>query len=128
MFETGIEVGLRSQYHNVVEMRMVNVRVDPEEALEDYANDIDEVFWEPNTNLAREDFFVRQLVVHPCHKKVNVFRSAHLQRGLYVMSIRPKVFVLGSSAHSWASLGRAKLGEDSVQDVNFIVEFNRIHR
>lgn len=114
MFETGVEVGLRTQEHDVLEVGVVNVRVYAEEPLEYYLDDIEEVLRERHTEGAREDLLVVQLIFNPGHQKINVLLRAHLKRRLHIMAVGPQILVLGPCTHRGAGLRRAELCEDAV--------------
>ena len=58
MFEASVEVGLSFEDHDMVEMRVVDMCVHSEEAFEDNLDNIDEILWEPDSDLAGEDLFV----------------------------------------------------------------------
>jgi hypothetical protein len=73
MLETGVQVSLRRQKHDVLEMRVVDMRIDTEQALEDNLNDVQEIFREGHTQGTRENFLIIQLVLNPGHQEVNVF-------------------------------------------------------
>ena len=51
----------------MLEVGVVDVRIDSEQSLEDHFNNSCEVLGEWNAELAREDFFVVQLILHPGH-------------------------------------------------------------
>lgn len=81
----------------MLEVSMINVSIDSEQAFEDDFDDIDKVLGELNSKLTRKDFLVVQLVFNPSHQKVNILSCTHFQGSLHIMSICPKVFILGSS-------------------------------
>jgi hypothetical protein len=65
------------EQHHVLEVGMVDMRVHSEESLENYFDDVNEVFREGNSKLAGEDFFVVQLILHPGHQEINVLCCAN---------------------------------------------------
>ena len=117
---------LCGEQHDVLEVRVVDVRVHPEQPLENHLYYRHEVLRERHPNGAGEDLLVVQLVFHPGHEEVNVLAGAHLERRLHVVTVCPQVLVLGARAHSGTRLGRAELGQDSVEHVDFVVELDRV--
>ena len=78
MLETCVEMVFCSKVHNVLEMSMVNMGVDSEQSLEDDFNNIKEVLWERDSNLAWKKVFIVELIFNPCHQKVDVFTCRNL--------------------------------------------------
>lgn len=67
VLETGVQVGLCTQKHDVLEVGVVDVCIDTEQPLEDHLDDVEEVLWEGHTKSAREDLLIVQLILNPCH-------------------------------------------------------------
>ena len=57
---------------------MVDVGVDPEQSLENHFDHVEEVFGEGDADFAWEKFLVIQLVLNPCHQKIDVFLCRNL--------------------------------------------------
>lgn len=51
----------------MLEMSVVDMSVDSKQSLEDYFDNVDEIFGERYSESAGEDFFIIQLVLHPSH-------------------------------------------------------------
>ena len=73
VFEAGVQVRFCREQHDVLEVRVVNVRVHTEQTLEDHFDYGFEVSGEGDSKGTREDFFIIELVFDPRHQKVNVF-------------------------------------------------------
>ena len=72
VFEASVEVSLRREQHDVLEVSVVDVRVHSEQPLEDHLDNVQEVLGEGHTNRTREDLLVVQLILHPSHQEVDV--------------------------------------------------------
>ena len=79
-------------------MRMVNVRVDAEEALEHVFYYLLKVLRERNANLGREDGLIIKLALDPRHQVVNVLWRGDLDRLLELNTVRPQVLVPSAAA------------------------------
>ena len=126
MFEASVQVCLSRQQHDVLEMRVIDVCVHSEESFEDDLDDVDKVLGEWDSQSTREDLLVVELVLHPGHQEVNVLARTHLQRRLHVVSVRPQVLVLRTCTHCRASLCRAELSQNTVEHIDFVIEFNGV--
>lgn len=72
VLEAGVEVRLLAQGHDLVEVRVVDVGVDAEEALEDRLDDFLEGLGEGNVDAGGEDGLVVELGLDPGHEEVHV--------------------------------------------------------
>lgn len=97
MLEGGVEMRLLPQMHHLREVLVIDVRVHPEQSLQDGLCVAQEVLWEGHTDLGREQRLIVQLVLHPCHQIVNVLRGTALDRLLHCLAVRPVVLVLRPS-------------------------------
>ena len=127
VLKAGVQVGLSSQEHYVLEVGVVYVGIHAEQSLKNNLNYVHKVLREWNTQGTREDLLIIELVLNPGHQEVNVLTGTDLQWGLDVVAVCPEVFVLGASTHGWTRLSCAELHENSVEDVNLIVELNSVH-
>lgn len=93
MLEGCVEVGLLAEADDLGEVRVVDVGVDAEEPLEDIPHNLREILGEGHPDLRREDLFVIELLLHPCHQKIYVFWRRALDRFLYIDSIGPHVLI-----------------------------------
>ena len=109
VLEAGVKMCLSWQKHDMLEMSMVDVSIDSEQALEDNFYDVHEILWEWNTNLAGKDFLIIKLVLNPSHKEINVFWCWYLEWSLHIVTISPEVLIFGSSWHSWTRFCSAEL-------------------
>ena len=73
MLEARVEVSLRREEHDVLEVCVVDVSIHSEETLENDLDDVEEIFGEGNTEGTREDLLVVKLVLNPCHQEIDVF-------------------------------------------------------
>jgi hypothetical protein len=78
VLETRVEVGFGREQHHMLEVSVVNVGVDSEKTFEYHFDNVDEVTWKWDAQLARKNFFVVQLGLYPSHQKINVLSGAHL--------------------------------------------------
>ena len=97
VLEARVEMCFSREQHDVLEMRVVDVRIHSEQTFEDDFYDCFKVSWERNTKGTREYFFVVQLVLDPGHQEVDVFSGADFERRFHVVPIGPQVFVLRPS-------------------------------
>ena len=72
VLEASVEVVLCAETHDVLEVRVVDVRVHSEQPLEDHLDYAHEVFGEGHAQNLREDLLVAQLILHPRHQEINV--------------------------------------------------------
>ena len=114
VLKAGIQVSLGAEEHDVLEVSVVDVRVNAEESLEDHLNDGLKVPWERYTKCTREDLLVVELVLYPCHQKVDILARTHFQRRLYIVAIGPEVLILWACRHRRARFSRAKLSQDAI--------------
>ena len=127
MLEAGVEMGLSAQQHDVLEMRVVDVRINSEQALENDLDDCLKVSGEWNAKGARENLLVVELVLNPRHEEVDVLAGGDLEWRLHVVAISPEVLVLGPRGHRRARLSGAKLRQDAIENVNLIIELDGVH-
>ena len=66
-------MSLGLQKHDVLEMSVIDVSIHTEQSFEDDFDDAYKVFGEGNTKLAREYFFIIELVFDPSHQEVYIF-------------------------------------------------------
>ena len=78
MFETGIQVSFSREKHDMLEVSMVDMGIYSEQPLEDDFDDVHEVLGEGHSQLAGEYFLIIQLILYPCHQKVNVLCCTNL--------------------------------------------------
>ena len=76
---------------------MVNVGVDSKESFENGFNTTLKMGWKLDTNFARKESLVVQLVLDPGHQVVNVLGGRALDWFLHHLTVRPMVFVFRSS-------------------------------
>ena len=72
MFEAGIQMVLHAKGHDVLEMSVVDMRVDTEKSLEDNFDSSSEISREHDANLRGKQVLIVQLVLYPCHKIVYI--------------------------------------------------------
>jgi hypothetical protein len=125
MLEAGVEMRFFTECHDLVEVRVVDVRVDAEQALEDRLHHALEVLREGHVDARREDALIVELSLHPRHKKINVLWRTALH-GLLVAVVRPQVFVLWTSAHYRTRRRSAELGDAAVKQVELIEEIDSV--
>ena len=109
MLETSVQVRLSSQEHNVLEVGVVDVRVHSEKSFENYFDDVHEVLREGDAESTGEDYFVVQLVFDPCHQEIDVFACTDFERCLDIVTVSPKILVLGTSTHGGTAFTGTKL-------------------
>lgn len=106
---------------------MIDVGIDSEKSFENHLDNVDEVFGERHSKGAREYFFIIQLVLHPGHQEVDVLAGTDFQGSFDIVAICPEILILGTSAHCWASLRSAKFCQNTIEYIDFVIEFNCIH-
>ena len=90
---------LESETHNVLKMAVVDVRIDPKQALENDFDDGHEVLGEgdaylkSSTDLAGEEGVVVDLALDPGHQIVDVLAGADLQGLLDALAVGPQILV-----------------------------------
>lgn len=67
-----------TQKHDVLEMSVVDVSVNTEQAFEDDLNYIHEVLRKWNSQSTWENFFIVKLIFYPCHQKIDVLSRTYL--------------------------------------------------
>jgi len=72
VLEASVEMGLSAQQHDVLEVGVVDVSIHSEKTFEDYFDDCFEVARERNAECTREDLFVVELILYPCHEEVDI--------------------------------------------------------
>lgn len=126
VLEGGVEVGLLLQLHDRVKMLMVDVSVNPEQALQDGFGHGHEVFGEGNSNLRGKKCLIIQLILYPGHQVVYVLGSRAFDRLLNVGTISPVILISWSSRHHRAAGLSAELCDCSIQHVDLIEEIHRV--
>lgn len=106
---------------------MIDVGVYSEKSFENHLDNVDEVFGERYSKGAREYFFIIQLVLHPGHQEIDVLAGTDFQGSFDIVAICPEILILGTSAHSRASLCSAKFRQNTIEHIDFVIEFNCIH-
>jgi hypothetical protein len=127
VLEARIQVRLCAEQHDVLEVGVVDVRVHSEQPFENHLYYVHEVLWKWNSQSAWEDLLVVKLVLHPGHQEVYVLARTYFQRSLYVVAVCPQVLVLWASAHCRTTFASAKLHQDAVQHIYFVVELDCVH-
>ena len=82
-------MSLSTEEHDMLEVSVVNVGVNSEQALEYDLYNVLKVLGEWYSQLAGEDLLVVKLIFNPRHQEVNVLACAYFQRSLYVMPVSP---------------------------------------
>lgn len=77
MLEAGVEMCLGTQKHDVLEMRMVDMSIYPEESLKDDLDNVHKILGERYSESTWENLLVIQLIFDPGHKKVDIFASTN---------------------------------------------------
>eukprot|EP00982_Pelagococcus_subviridis_P007384 30595-Pelagococcus_subviridis.AAC.4 len=99
-----VQVRLRAQAHDLVEVRVVYVRVDAKQPTEDLRRDALKVFRKRRARGLRKRRLVVHLRLDPLEQVVHVPRRAALDRLLHLDAVRPSVLVFRSRAHRRAVL------------------------
>ena len=89
-------MSLSTKEHYVLEVSVVDVSIHAEESLENDLDDVHKVLGERNPEGTGENLLVVKLVFDPGHQEVNVLLGTHFEWGLHVMTIGPKVLILGA--------------------------------
>lgn len=111
---------LLAQVHHLGKVLVVDVRVHPEQPLQDRLGVAEKVLWEGHADLGRKQRLVVQLVLHPGHQVVNVLGGAALDRLLHRLSVGPVVLVFRSGRHYSATLLGAEFSYGTVQHVDLV--------
>ena len=128
VLETSIEVVLHPQAHDVLEVGVINMRVNPEEPLKDDFDGGTEVLGERDPDLGGEKVLIVELDFDPGHQEVNVLARGDLQWRPHVLPVCPQIFVLRTGRHDGAALWRAELSQSTVNKVDLVVELNCVDR
>ena len=116
MLEAHVQVLRHAKLLEVVEVRVVDVPVHPEQPLEDRAKyhlfEVGRVG--AGAALDREDALVVQLLLDPLHQVVYVAHGAHLGRLLVLDAVGPKVLELRACVHDGAGALVAQLVPQNV--------------
>lgn len=127
MLERRVQVGLFAQPNYLGKVLMINVGVHPEQSLQNRFRNLNKVFWKGNANLRREQRFVVQLILHPCHQVIDVLGRTALDRFLHRLAIRPVVLVLRPRGHDTTRVFGAKLRNRSVQHVDLVEKVHSVY-
>ena len=93
MLEAGVEMCFFLELENHLEMRVVYVRIHPEQPLEDRLDDVPEVWREGSSKLLREDGFFVELGFDPIHQILDILWCGHFNGPLDLDSIGPPVLI-----------------------------------
>lgn len=127
VLEGGVEVGLLLQLHHRVKMLVVDVSVNPEQALQDGFGHRHEILGKGNSDLGGEKCLIIQLILHPSHQIVNVLGCRAFDGLLNIGAISPVILIPWSCRHHGAARLGAELGDGTVQHVDLVEEIHRIH-
>ena len=108
MLKASVQMRFCWKKHNMLEMGVIDMGIDSEQALENYLDDIDKVLGEGDSKLTGENFLVVKLILNPSHQKINIFCCTNFQGSLDIVSVSPQVFVLRSSRHGGTYLSGAE--------------------
>ena len=117
---------IRVKICNLLEMLMINVGVHSKQSFQNSFDTALKMWWKLDTDLARKQCLIIQLILHPCHQVVNVFGSGTLDGLLNCLTIGPMVLILGSSRHDGTPLFRAEFSYRPVQHVNLVEKIHRV--
>lgn len=126
VLEGGVEVGLLLQLHDRVKMLVVNVSINPEQALQDGFGHRHEVLGKGNSNLGGKKCLIIQLILHPGHQVVDVLGCRAFDGLLNIGAISPVILVSWSCRHHGAAGLSTELGDGAVQHVNLVEEIHRV--
>ena len=112
-----------------MEVRVVDVRIHSEEALENILHDILKVLRERHVDTRRKHGLIIENALNPGHEIVNILWSRHLDWFLDVLTICPQVLILRASAHDFTGLvlWRAVIADATIQDVDLIEEIDSVN-
>lgn len=124
LLEAGVEVRLEAELTDDGVMVAVDVGVDAVHALEDLADEGREGLGEGHADAAGHDGLVVDVALDPAHELLDVGRGGHLGRALVVLVVLPEILKLVGRLHLRTGLGRAKLGDGAVEQVDLVVEIH----
>lgn len=156
VLEARVKVRLRPQDLDLVQVRVVDVRVHAEKPLEDRLYGLQKVSGERlaahrehlrrredvgsagrNAQSAKYEcilgvvlwsrLFVVQLALHPLHQVEHIVWRAALYGLLDLHPVRPSVLVLGPRTHDGTAIGGAELGESPVDEGYGVEEVDCVH-
>mmetsp|Transcript_8586 Transcript_8586/g.21358 ORF Transcript_8586/g.21358 Transcript_8586/m.21358 type:complete len:216 (+) Transcript_8586:255-902(+) len=122
MPEARVQVRLRAHRHDLVEVVVVHVRVNPEQPPRDALHHHEEVAGKLGAGDHREDRLVAQLLVRPVHHDVDVLGRGQLRRRLVLVRVLPQILILGTRGHRRAALIGAALAEGAVDETDLVEE------
>lgn len=93
VLEASVEMGFLSEGDDAVEVAVIDVGVDSEEALEDRLDHGLERLGEGDVGVGREDVFVVQLGLDPGHEVLYILGRGALDGFLDLLTVHPKVLV-----------------------------------
>ena len=89
---------------SLLEMLVINMGVYPKQSLENSLHNGLEIWRELDANFTRKEIFVVQLILHPSHQIIDVFRSGALDGLFYRLPVSPVVFILKTQSISTLNL------------------------
>lgn len=89
VLEARVEVVLEPQRQDLLEVRMVDVRVHSEHPFEYGFYDLAERLRKRYSDLTRKDGLVVELRLNPSHEQVDILGRWHLERGPHVLAVGP---------------------------------------
>ena len=107
---------------------MVDVCIYSEKPFKNDSYYIHEIFREWNTKSTWKNFLIVQLIFDPGHQEINIFTRANFEWSFHIMSISPQIFVFWSCAHSRTAFLSTEFHENTVENINFIIEFNKTRK
>lgn len=127
MLEGGVEVSLLLQLHHRVKMLMVDVSINPEQALQDGFGHRHEVLGEGDSDLGGKERLIIQLILHPGHQVVYVLGRRAFDWLFNVGPISPVILVPYSCRHHRAAGLSAELSDGAIQHVDLVKEVHSVH-
>jgi len=125
---THVEMALHPQSQNGPEMRVIHVRVHPEQPFQDGLDDRYEILRELAADAPREQRRIVQLLFDVVEERVDVARRGQLDRVLDLDAIGPQVFVVWPRVHHWTLFVVAEGPvEDRVEDRGGVIEEHCVH-
>jgi len=125
VLEARVEVRFGPDAYDLVEVRVVDVRVDPEEAAEDVLDHGLEAAAVRRSFARGEERLLAQQLLHPRHEHVDVLWRRELRWLLKVLVILPQVLELRPRAHLRTGSARAELEDRAVHDTDLVEEVHR---
>lgn len=111
---------LDTERAHLVKVRVVNVRVDAEQTAQDGLGRADKGRGELYANALREDLFVVDNALRPCHERLDVRRRRQVRGLLVRLAVLPVKLVFRARIHDRALARSAKLGNGAVDHVDVV--------